>query len=114
MIVKPGEKVHVVIRRAFREDIRRHFVGEVKDTTDTAVRVEGHAFVYDTSTNLFVRKQHGQVRIFSLITGANIITVLPATTILKKLAYRFTEKSRMVLTDGESFTMDVNEFGSNR
>ena len=114
MIVKPGEKVHVVVRRAFVQDVRRHFIGEVMDATESLIRVEGYAYLYDTNTNLFVKKNYSHVRIFSLVAGVNIICILPRTTNLKKVAYRLTEKNRMVLTDGESLTMDVNEFGVNR
>jgi len=104
----------VIVRRAFFQDIRRHFIGEVTDVTESLVRAEGHAYLYDTNTNLFVRKNHSQVRIFSLVDASNVISVLPRTANLKKVVYRFTEKKRMVLTDGESLSMDVNEFGVNR
>ena len=114
MIIKPGEKIHVVVRRAFAQDIRRHFIGEVMDSTESLIRTEGYAYLYDTNTNLFVKKNYSHVRIFSMVTGVNIICVLPRTANLKKITYRFTEKNRMVLTDGESLTMDVNEFGVNR
>jgi hypothetical protein len=114
MILKPGEKIHMVVRRAFVQDIRRHFIGEVMDATESVVRAEGHAYLFDTNTNLFIKKHYSHVRIFSLVDGVNIICVLPRTANLKKIAYRFTEKNRMVLTDGESLSMDVNEFGVNR
>ena len=29
MPLKPNEKIHVIERRLFNEDVRRHFVGEV-------------------------------------------------------------------------------------
>jgi hypothetical protein len=114
MILKVGEKIHVIVRRVFFQDIRRHFIGEVTDVTESLVRAEGHAYLYDTNTNLFVRKNYVQTRIISLVDAANIITVLPSTTNLKKIVYRHTEKKRMVLTDGEALSMDVNEFGVNR
>lgn len=114
MILKVGEKIHVIVRRAFFQDIRRHFIGEVTDSTESVIRIEGHAYLYDTNNNLFVKKNQSQVRIFSMVDAANIITVLPRTANMKKIAYRFTEKKRMVLTDGESLSMDVNEFGVNR
>jgi hypothetical protein len=114
MILKPGEKIHVIIRRAFCEDIRRHFAGEVKDVENNIVRAEGHTFIHDPNTNLFVRKQHSHTRLFSLVDAGNIVSVLPAAINHKKLVYRLVEKNRMVLADGESILMDVNEFGANR
>jgi hypothetical protein len=114
MILKLGEKIHVIVRRLFPQDIRRHFIGEVTDATESVIRADGHPYLYDTNSNLFVRKHYSQVRIFSLVDGVNIISILPRTANLKKLVYRFTEKNRLVLTDGESLSMDVNEFGVNR
>ncbi|UCD49319.1 MAG: hypothetical protein JSW27_17520 [Phycisphaerales bacterium] len=114
MILKPREKIHVIIRRAFCEDIRRHFAGELRDVENNIVRAEGHMFVHDPNTNLFVRKQHSHTRLFSLADAGNIVSVLPAMTNLKKLACRLVEKNRMVLAGGESVLMDVNEFGANR
>jgi len=114
MIVKPGEKIHVIIRRQFLDDIRRHFVGEVKESLDNIVKVEGDVFILDPNINLFVKKPNAQTRIISLIDGLNIITILPAATNLKGLSYKLSKNNRMVVTDGESFYMDVNEFGCNR
>jgi len=34
MVLTAGDKVHVVLRRGFESDIRRHFVGEVTHTSD--------------------------------------------------------------------------------
>jgi hypothetical protein len=45
MVLTEGEKVHVITRRLFDNDLRRHFVGEVKAVSDVAVRLEGYAFV---------------------------------------------------------------------
>ena len=114
MIIKPGEKILVIVRRLFPQDIRRHFIGEVTDTAESVVRAEGYAYLHDTNTNLFVRKNYSQVRIFSLVNDVNIISILPRMTNVKKMVYRFTEKNRMILTDGESLSIDVNEFGVNR
>jgi hypothetical protein len=114
MVLKAGEKIHVIVRRAFPADIRRHFIGEVTGVTGNILRAEGYTYIRDPNTNLFVKKQHSQVRIFSLVDAVNIISVLPAKTNLKKVTYRLDEKKRMILTDGCSFSMDVNEFGPNR
>ena len=40
-IPTPGEIVHVIERRLFVGDVRRHFVGEVELCTDCALRVRG-------------------------------------------------------------------------
>ena len=46
MIVKPGDKIHVMSRRNFDNDLRRHFVGEVTQASDVAVLATGYVFVY--------------------------------------------------------------------
>jgi len=114
MIIEPGEKIHVIVRRRFFDDIRRHFVGEVKESFDSIVKVQGYVFILDPSINLFVKKPHGQTRLISLIDSCNIVTIIPTETKLEKLVYKFSENNRMIVTDGDAFCMDVNEFGCNR
>ena len=41
MVIDKGEKIHIVTRRNFEGDLRRHFVGEVVEVQDAAVRIEG-------------------------------------------------------------------------
>jgi hypothetical protein len=41
VVLEEGEKVHVIARRFFEDDLRRHFVGEVQAVTESAVRLEG-------------------------------------------------------------------------
>lgn len=60
-----GEKLHIVERRLFLEDVRRHFVREVIDCVDNAVRVRGYAWVFDGEQG-FVRKPEVTERIFVL------------------------------------------------
>ena len=50
MILQPGEKVHVVERRSFDTDIRRHFVGAVEDVDISAFRATGYAFFDDVGS----------------------------------------------------------------
>lgn len=43
MLLKQNEKLHIVERRLFNDDLRRHFIGEVVECSDSAVRVTGFA-----------------------------------------------------------------------
>ena len=52
MILEQGEKVHIVERRYFTDDVRRHLVGEVIQCTEQAIRLEG----YVCSAGAFDRK----------------------------------------------------------
>jgi len=47
MIINKGEKLHVMRRRGFDGDLRRHFAGIVTESEDTTVRLQGYAFIYD-------------------------------------------------------------------
>ncbi|MBU2549116.1 MAG: hypothetical protein KKB20_11920 [Proteobacteria bacterium] len=47
MLLQPNEKIHVIFRRLFSEDVRRHFAGQVIFVTDQAARVQGFVFIFD-------------------------------------------------------------------
>ena len=110
MLLK-GEKVFVVTRRLFEKDLRRHFVGEVREVSGGAVRVQGYMFLFDESRNEFVRRDDLRTQIFSLIDATLVINVLPTDVVLEAIRYRVDQSNHLVLTDGKSFKMDVNEFG---
>ena len=56
MMLRTGEKVHIIERRSFEKDLRRHFVGEIIDSSEQSIRVEGYAWVMDVTKGEFVRK----------------------------------------------------------
>lgn len=114
MILEPGEKIHVITRRHFENDLRRHFIGEIIKTSEVAVRVEGYAFVLDTSLNQFIKRKQKRTRIFGLADSGNIINVLPTDADLELAKYTQTKENVLVVTDGKTFALDINEFGSNR
>ena len=110
MIVKAGEKVHVMARRRFDIDLRRHFAGEIVDVGANAIRVEGYSFVMESGTK-YVRRPELRTRVFSLTDGGNIFNMLPSDTNLDKLVYGPSKEGRLVVTDGEHASLDINEFG---
>jgi hypothetical protein len=114
MLLIPGEKIHLISRRGFDQDLRRHFAGEVVECTDTAMRVEGYVFILDPATNDFVRRPERRTRIVSLTDANNLINIIPGNVDLESLVYRTSAKGRLVITDGDSFELDINEFGSVR
>ena len=112
-ILSKGEKVHVLIRREYEEDIRLRFVGEVVEATDTVVRLRGYAFVFDTDIAKFVRSGEQMERIVSLVDSGNIIHIIPKEIKLEELHF-VDERNRNVLTDGKSFSMTTDAFGARR
>lgn len=111
MILEVGEKIHVMIRRRFENDLRRHLVGEVTDVGENVVRVEGYIFVLDTGTRKYTRRPELRRRIISLTDSGNIINVIPAATKLEVVTSKMSEDNRLIVTDGEHFSLDVHEFG---
>lgn len=113
MILAVGEKVHVQYRRRFGDDERRHFVGEVEWYSDTIARLRGFGFLYDTSRGEFVRRSAERTRLVPLTTG-EIVSLLPADAVVANARYERDEDGALVVTDGETFTLEVAEPGTRR
>jgi hypothetical protein len=105
-----GEKIHVVTRRAFPEDVRRHFVGAVRAVSEGVAKVEGYVFVLRGATNEYERRPEKRVRVVSLSDAANIINVLPESLDLENLKYTFSS-GRLLMTDGAGYELELTEFG---
>jgi hypothetical protein len=105
-----GEKVHVVTRRAFPEDVRRHFVGSVQAISEDAAKLEGYAFVLRGATNEYERRPEKRVRVVSLSDAANIVNVLPESVDLDGLTYTFSS-GKLLMTDGAGYELELTEFG---
>lgn len=114
MIVNPGEKLHVITRLRFEGDLRRHFVGEVLVATETLVRLRGYAFIFDPWANSYVRKPEVRERIVPLGDSGLILTLLPPDLDLDRLHYQMTPETRLMLSDGNGFSLDINEFSPRR
>ncbi len=114
MILEPGEKVHVIVRRYFETDLRRHFIGEVVAAGECVAKVKGYAVVYDQGEGRYAVKPDVRVRILSLTDARNIINIIPRDTRIENAKYVFSADKRLIVTDGESFSLDINEFGVGR
>jgi hypothetical protein len=109
-VLNIGDKVHIITRRLFPEDIRRHFAGEVLESSGDQIRTEGYVFIYNQATNEYERRPEKRIRIFSLSGAGVIVIVLPKTADLEALHY-VSVNNRLKCTDGKQFSMDINEFG---
>jgi hypothetical protein len=109
-VLAVGEKVHVVTRRSFPEDVRRHFVGAVVACAGDVVKVEGYAFVLHTTTNQYERRPERRVRVLSLSDVGNIVNVLPRALKLEKLKYEFSS-GKLHMTYGDGYSLELTEFG---
>ena len=111
MILKSGEKIHVVHRRMFDKDTRKHFVGEVEAYEHGVVRALGHVFVIDDpAENIFRKKSELRSRLISISAGNVYVNVLPPTVDLEQIRYE--NKGRALrITDGSEWHLDLKEFG---
>ena len=112
MVIQLNEKVHIITRRLFEGDLRRHFAGVVEDVAGPNIRVKGFAFVYDEATYEFVRRKDVRIRIFPISDAGVIINLLPSSAKLANITYKIDEIGHRIVTDGESFAMNINEFSA--
>ncbi len=114
MVIQTKEKIHIISRRLFDGDLRRHFVGVVEVVSEQAIRARGYIFVFDETINEFVRREKGRVRIFSLTDAGLIINLLPDETELDTIQYSMDDQGNRIITDGKSVSFNVSEFSARR
>jgi len=106
--IRIGDKVHIVTRRRFHDDVRRHFVGVVEAVSGAASRVHGYTFVHNEGSGEFEKRPTPRVRIFGLAGGLQIVNVLPPTFDVSTARYEVRD-GRLVVTDGSEYALDLNE-----
>ena len=110
-LLSPGEKIHVIHRRQFEKDARRHFVGEVESYEGGLSRASGYVFVVDDlNKHMFVKRPDRRIKLIPISSGAVIVNVIPESTDLEGVHYELKD-SALHVTDGKSWRIDVKEFG---
>ena len=113
MLIDVGNYVHVMERRRFDTDLRRHFFGVVEAVAGSAMRVAGYAFVYDSGKTAYVRSAERRTRVMPIASSGLVINIAPSDTRVDEVRYEELD-GRLTVTDGGSFSLDINEFGRNR
>lgn len=112
-LLQPGEKIHVIERRAFDGDARRHFVGEVEQATDNVVRATGYTFVCNTMTGNFDRREPERTRIVPLTAAGVVVYVIPTEIDVHQVRYEWASGNRLVVRSGH-WEVFLDEFASLR
>ena len=114
MIVNKGDKLHIISRRLFEGDLRRHFAGEVVEVSGDLAQLAGYAYIFNPNTNEYVRMPERRQRIIGLGSAGVIINMLPREIKLEDLVYLVNREKRLVVTDLAGYSLDINEFGATR
>ena len=114
MLIEIGEIVHIAVRRTFETDLRRHFIGEITAASGSIVRIRGYFLVFDKAKNSFQKKPHKRETIMDLSDHGYWVNILPKEINISDLNYVYDKEKKLILSDGRSFSLDINEFGSTR
>ena len=109
-VVTIGDKLHVITRRLFEDDVRRHFMGEVIGNTGSLCELQGYVIIYDTGRAEWVRQPELRKRIFSLADAGHIVNRIPRSVEVDNLHYEVID-GELLLTDDREFELNINEFG---
>ena len=107
MILKPGEKIHVIHRQLYDGDARRHFIGTIEACDGALARVKGYLFAMDMKLNQFVKRDTLRTRIIPLDSGSVIVNVLPEHVQIEKVAYKYRPAGDILVTDGGEWHLDI-------
>jgi hypothetical protein len=109
-VLAVGDKVHIMTRRLFADDVHPHFIGEIAAVSGPLFKARGYVFVFDSASNSYIKHPALRTRLFSLSDAGHIINVIPEDVDLDALKYRVAS-SRLEVTDGVGFSLQINEFG---
>lgn len=109
MILKPGEKVHVIHRRHYEKDHHRHFIGVVEAYDLGVARVTGHVYTVDPVKFAFMRRPEVRTRLVSVVSGDVLINIIPNKVNLEKITYK-QERKAVRVTDGSDWHLDLSEY----
>lgn len=114
MIISQGEKFHVVMRRSYEGQVRRHFLGTADAVMGAIVRTTGYVFIYDDMKAQYIKKQSKRTTIMNLAESSYIVNFIPQSVSIDDLRYETIDRTFLALTDGKGFQLDINEFSTKR
>jgi hypothetical protein len=106
--VHPNDRLLIIDRKLFREDLTRFFVGVVEDCEEGVVRMHGYSYQINPYQIGPEKRGDERIRIFSL-HGTDICYVLPRELNIAQLAVTHTAKS-VTLSDGQAWSLDLTDY----
>ena len=110
MLIKVGEKLHVIYRAMYENSTRQHFVGEVAAYENGLARLDGYVFVYEVKSDDFLRKEDVRSTFVNVGENGYIINVIPQQTKLEDVFYKYVSPAGLIVSDGKDFRLDISEF----
>jgi hypothetical protein len=109
MVIDEGEVVHIMERRSFDGDVRRHFAGRVDRVDGELIRLTGFVYGFHPGLRRFELRNQVRTRVCSMSDSRLTINVLPATVDPVKLRYQFRDDESLFVSQGD-WEMDLTEF----
>ena len=107
-VLSAGQKLHIIEKSLFAEDLRRHFVGQIEAAASHAIRIRGYAWFYDKKKKTFVRRAGVRLRVIYLGPDM-IINIMPQEVDIDSIRYVTDKAGIPRITDGKSYGLDLNE-----
>lgn len=105
MVLEKDDIVHVVIRRTFEGDLRRHFIGEIIDCSGAIAKLRGNTILFDRGKNQFIKKPEIRTTIMNLAESGYIVNFIPKNVLLDSLQYAFSKDHKLFLTDWQILSL---------
>lgn len=99
MLLSQNEKVHVMHRSYIEKAGGRTLVGIVEECGSGVERIRGHIYAEDQAKGTPARQPEVGTRFISMGNGEHLVTPLPETVSLDKVAYANAAKG-LRITDG--------------
>ena len=100
MLIEVGEVIHVLMRRYFDGQPKRHFLGKITQIEGMCVRARGYTFMTGTSEPGFRKQDTIGERLISLHDDSTIVTVMPSGFDVERATYSM-RSGFVVVTDGK-------------
>ena len=88
-------------------------MGEVTAIAPSLTEVRGYTFLFQPGADENRRLPEERTRLFSLGESGHVVNKIPKDVDVNAIVYK-TIGDRLVVTDGRSFSLPINEFGVTR